>query len=77
MTSDFSLMRRRKKTSFPEPFSSVKDMDCPSCHQELKRNILTETLLVCPECSWHIPMHPYDRIHTLVDADSFREFSQN
>lgn len=78
MGTEFSIGRRGKKSSggLPEPFSRVVDTPCRECHHEIKRADLVAGLQVCPECGFHMPMHPYDRIATLVDEGSFAEFSQ-
>jgi acetyl-CoA carboxylase carboxyl transferase subunit beta len=78
MGTEFNIGRRKKGSSseFPEPFSRVTDTPCRECHHEIKRSDLVAGLQVCPECGFHMPMHPYDRIATLVDEGSFTEFSQ-
>lgn len=77
MGTEFSIGRRKKKTNdLPEPFSRVTDTPCRECHHEIKKADLAASLQVCPECGFHMPMHPYDRIATLVDEGSFTEFSQ-
>ena len=77
MGTEAFMIRRRKKNqqALPELFAGVTDMLCKECQHEIKRDQLVENLLVCPECGFHIPMHPYDRIATLVDEGSFKEFS--
>jgi acetyl-CoA carboxylase carboxyl transferase subunit beta len=79
MGNEISIGRWKRKSSdgLPEPFSTVTDTECRECHHEIKRAALVESLQVCPECGFHMPMHPYDRIAILVDDDSFREFSQD
>lgn len=68
----------RKKSGEPprEPFSTVTDTLCRECNHEIKRADLVASLQVCPECGFHMPMHPYDRISTIVDQGTFSEFSQ-
>jgi len=79
MGNEISIGRWKRKSpdGLPEPFSTVTDTECRECHHELTRAALVESLQVCPECGFHMPMHPYDRIAILVDEDSFREFSQD
>ncbi|RKX73766.1 MAG: acetyl-CoA carboxylase, carboxyltransferase subunit beta [Spirochaetes bacterium] len=78
MSSEFNIGRKNKNNSsdFPNPFARVTDTTCRECHHKIKREKLVEELQVCPECGFHMPMHPYDRIATLVDEGSFTEFSQ-
>ena len=61
--------RRRRKNGDPLPklFSGLTDTPCRECHNEINRSDLIAGLQVCPECGFHMPMHPYDRISTLVD----------
>lgn len=78
MGSEFTIGKRKKKISnaIPEPFSTVTDTICRECNNEVKGSDLAASLQVCPECGFHMPMHPYDRIATIVDEGSFEEFSQ-
>jgi acetyl-CoA carboxylase carboxyl transferase subunit beta len=78
MGTEFTIGRRKKKigAAIPEPFSKVTDTICKECHHEVKGSDLVASLQVCPECGYHMPMHPYDRIATIVDEGSFEEFSQ-
>lgn len=70
--------RRRRKSPppLPEPFAGLGDTLCRECEQQIPRSELIASLQVCPECGFHMPMHPYDRISTLADPQSFSEFSQ-
>ena len=79
MANEQSRSRRRKSrvSEMPEPFAGITDTICRECHEEISREALVESLQVCPECGFHMPMHPYDRLSTLVDEGSFEEFSQD
>ena len=79
MNSEFNIGRKNKNNTaeFPPPFSRISDTVCRECHHTISREQLVKGLLVCPECGFHMPMHPYDRIATLVDEGSFTEFSQD
>lgn len=69
-------LRKKNSEKLPEPFSSIADTECKQCHNAIKAADLVASLQVCPECGFHMPMHPYDRISTIADPDSFQEFSQ-
>ncbi len=69
-------LRRKGTYSISEPFATLKDTQCAECQHSISKAELIKNLQVCPECGFHMPMHPYDRISTLVDQDSFVEFSQ-
>lgn len=60
----------------PVPFSTVTDTVCRQCNNEIKREELVDKLQICPECGFHMPMNPYDRLSTIIDPGSFSEFSQ-
>jgi len=78
MNDEFNIGRKSKHNSgeFPSPFAQVSETTCRECNNKISRDHLIEGLQVCPECGFHMPMHPYDRIATLVDEGSFTEFSQ-
>lgn len=67
---------KKNGTPLPLPFATVTDMECRECKNLIKRDDLISNLQVCPICGFHMPMHPYDRISTIVDEGSFVEFSQ-
>ena len=46
---------------------------CPSCGEVIHNLELVQNLLVCPKCDHHFTLSAYDRIHQLVDPDSFTE----
>ena len=69
-------LRGKSKESLPDPFAGIEDTRCRECEHEISRDALIASLQVCPECGFHMPMHPYDRISTLADPQSFSEFSQ-
>ncbi|MCG8453363.1 MAG: acetyl-CoA carboxylase, carboxyltransferase subunit beta [Spirochaetales bacterium] len=79
MGSEFTLGlgRKKKKSALPEPFARLQDTVCRECQNLIPAAQLAKSLQVCPECGFHMPMHPYDRISTLVDEGSFEEFSQD
>lgn len=50
---------------------------CPSCKVELQAQSLSDNLMVCSACNYHLRMEPKDRIAYLADTDSFVEFCKN
>jgi len=74
---EFGRKKKKNRGQLPKAFALLTDELCQECHSEIKRNSLIRNFQVCPECGFHMPMHPYDRISTLVDKDSFIEFSQD
>ena len=69
-------LRGKSKENLPDPFAGIEDTRCRECEHDIPRRDLIASLQVCPECGFHMPMHPYDRIATLADPQSFSEFSQ-
>lgn len=50
---------------------------CPSCQAVMFNKTLRENLLVCTKCSYHFIMGAMERIHHLVDENSFVEIDAN
>ena len=48
---------------------------CPSCQAVMFNKTLKENLLVCTKCSYHFIMGAMERIHHLVDENSFVEIN--
>lgn len=64
-------------TVLPKLFSTITDTVCRECNHLIKKEDLIKNLQVCPECGFHMPMHPYDRILTLTDENSFTEINHD
>jgi acetyl-CoA carboxylase carboxyl transferase subunit beta len=63
---DWLRKRRERDTSADEASLWQK---CPKCSEMLYRKDLVANLWVCSRCGYHLRMHAYDRINTLVDGD--------
>ncbi len=50
---------------------------CPSCEEMIHKDELKENLYVCPKCDFHFRLNNKQRIETLLDDKSFREFNAN
>ena len=48
---------------------------CPSCQAVMFNKTLKENLLVCTKCAYHFIMGAMERIHHLVDENSFAEIN--
>jgi acetyl-CoA carboxylase carboxyl transferase subunit beta len=48
-------------------------MKCPDCGSMLYRKDVEERRMVCPECSYHFPLTPQERIDLLSDPGAPRE----
>ena len=57
----------------PEDGGRPHPNTCPKCGSHYRDDELAEHLNVCPQCGHHFPVHAYERIQQLVDADSFVE----
>src|SRR5262245_43040952 len=49
-------------------------MRCDGCGAMLFRRYVVENLNVCPDCDCHFPMSAVERIHHLLDANTFDEW---
>jgi len=49
---------------------------CPSCNEPLYRKVLEENLKVCPKCAYHFTMTAPERLASIVDADTFKEYDK-
>jgi len=47
---------------------------CEECSETLYNKAIEENLKVCPKCGCHFPLAAYERINTLLDKDTFREY---
>jgi acetyl-CoA carboxylase carboxyl transferase subunit beta len=50
---------------------------CPECGEVIHNLELSENLKVCPHCDHHFTLSAAERIHNLLDTDSFEEFDGN
>lgn len=47
---------------------------CPACEHELTQDELVHNLYVCPHCGHHLRIGARERLASVLDAGSFREF---
>ena len=47
---------------------------CPLCHRHIDDKILKENMYVCPGCNHHFQLALKERISTVADPGSFKEF---
>lgn len=62
-----------KKKQIPEGLWTK----CPKCSQLVFNKILEENIKVCPKCQYHFPLTCWERVDSLVDKDSFKEYCAN
>lgn len=62
-----------KKKEIPEGLWTK----CEDCNQPIYNKTLEENLKVCPRCNFHFTMTAYERINSLLDQDSFKEFDSD
>ncbi len=62
-----------KKRKAPETLL----MKCPNCNHIHIHKELEEHHKVCKQCSYHFPLSAMERIATLLDKDSFKEYDKN
>ncbi|MDD4900124.1 MAG: acetyl-CoA carboxylase, carboxyltransferase subunit beta [Candidatus Omnitrophica bacterium] len=63
---------RLKKKEIPDGLWTK----CEGCSEVLFNKALEENLRVCPKCNFHFSLSAHERIATLIDADSFKEYDK-
>ena len=73
--------RRWFEQSPPEPQAGPRATDvakvkalwnqCPGCREVLNKEDLAGSMQTCVHCGYHLRMDNFDRVLTLIDADSF------
>lgn len=64
---------RLKKKEIPDGLWTK----CEGCSEALYNKTLEESLKVCPKCNYHFVLGAYERINTLLDADTFEEYDKD
>ena len=67
---------RRRIAKAPAATSKIPEglwVKCPACAQAIYHRELTEARQVCPKCAHHFRMSAFDRVHLLLDADTWTE----
>ena len=49
-------------------------ISCRNCDTQIVIDAFVENFKVCPHCDYHHYMSAYERLHLIVDADSFEEY---
>jgi acetyl-CoA carboxylase carboxyl transferase subunit beta len=52
-------------------------VECKKCKEQIYIAELENNLKVCPHCDHHFRMETRQRIHQLIDQDTFKEYNQN
>ncbi len=52
-------------------------VDCKKCKERIYIAELEANLKICPHCDYHFRLPTRQRIHQLIDLDTFKEFDQN
>lgn len=79
MDIDVIFKQRKKKWDVlkqSRSFSSMKVYACKNCQGEWPDIELRKQHWICPDCGIHLNMSPKERIHMLVDRDSFMEMDR-
>ncbi len=64
---------RLKKKEIPEGLWTK----CEGCSEALYNKTLEENLKVCPKCNYHFVLGACERINTLLDKETFREYDKD
>ena len=68
------LLQLRELRCAGEGPASLSRQTCPACEHELVQDELVHNLHVCPHCGHHLRIGAHDRLASVLDAGSFREF---
>src|SRR5947209_19755822 len=63
----------RKKRDIPQGLFQK----CPGCDEVVSEIELNENLRVCPRCDYHFALSAKERIHNLLDTQSFQEMDRS
>lgn len=64
---------RVKKKEIPEGLWTK----CESCSEVLYNKTLEENLKVCPKCNYHFTLSAHERLATLLDKETFKEYDKD
>lgn len=76
------FVKKKKYASIPSEHAK-KDVPegvmkkCPQCKKIMYSKELRKNLMVCEQCGYHYPMGAYERIESLIDEGTFKEYDQN
>lgn len=59
-----------------KPTRAQAKITCPHCKEEVYTLQVKENHKICPKCQFYFPMTPEERILSLADAKSFREYDK-
>ena len=68
------LLQLRELRRVGEGPASLPRQTCPACEHELAQDELVHNLHVCPHCGHHLRIGAHDRLASVLDVGSFREF---
>ncbi|AXI09672.1 acetyl-CoA carboxylase carboxyl transferase subunit beta [Oceanobacillus zhaokaii] len=77
----FMFSKRKKYATIPSEHSKVDVPEglmqkCDKCHKIFYRKEMKKTLNVCPNCGYHHPLKAWDRIESLFDEGTFKEWDK-
>lgn len=70
--SKYTVVKIKKK-DIPEGLWTK----CEECGQPIYNKTLEENFKVCPKCSYHFTMTAKERVSSLIDEDTFKEFDSS
>ncbi|MEN1968239.1 acetyl-CoA carboxylase, carboxyltransferase subunit beta [Lentibacillus sp. N15] len=80
MLKDF-FGKRKKYASIPSEEGKIDVPEglmkkCEGCHKIYYRKEMKKNMNVCPNCGYHHSLQAWDRIDSLFDEDTFKEWDQ-
>src|SRR5699024_12387247 len=77
-----NLTRRKKYATIPNEQSKADIPEglmqkCDGCHKLYYRKEMKKNLYVCPNCDYHHQLDAGQRINSLFDEDTFKEWDKH
>lgn len=70
-----------KKRNYPSRYGKNnvdipedKWIKCPKCKEIIYKSTYNKAMYVCPYCSYYFRMSAYDRVKSIIDENTFKEF---
>ncbi|SFB24899.1 acetyl-CoA carboxylase carboxyltransferase subunit alpha [Lentibacillus halodurans] len=81
MLKDFFGKKKKKYATIPGEQSKLEIPEglmkkCTNCHKIYYRKEMNKNINVCPNCGYHHPLTAWERIHSLIDEETFEEWDK-
>ena len=73
----FELKAKRESVGLTQEKQEANIKSCPKCSHSGHGTEWAETMYVCPECGYHMPIGSYYRLSLILDQGSFHELYED